>query len=483
MTPSTSAAVAEPPSILPLLPTIFWQRRWFVILPLMLAVAVGIAVAVLMPPVYESSGTVLIESPQLPSDLVSSPVTDIIDQRIARTRERVLSRTDLIRLIRANGLYEREQRTMPLSKIVDQMRDATVLQAVSADLQAVRGARGNTPDTIAITIGFRYRDPVKAQLVAQQYVSRFLELDATTQSDQAVGAANFLGDQASSIQSQIAAIERRVNDIKAKNGAVFALQGQMTGDPSADAARIDAEIAGLQVQNGSLLRQANSGDSSAGVAAAEQALRAAQARYSDTHPDVIAAKAQLAAAQRASAGAPSSGNDAKAQIQANQQQIVALRNAKAMMLSQGSAARSAASKAPVLSAQVDQLEKQADTLRDQYREIGNKLQTAQVSARMQTEQKGERLVLADPPVIPDHPARPNRPLIILGSVVGGLVAGLGLALLIELMLRPMRGTEAVTYAVGEAPLVVIPDFSRRTNPIIRFIEQRRRRRNAPAPIA
>jgi uncharacterized protein involved in exopolysaccharide biosynthesis len=483
MTPSTNAGPVEPPSILPLLPTIFWQRRWFVLLPLIVAMAAGIAVAMLMPPVYESSGTVLIESPQLPSDLVSSPVTDIIDQRIARTRERVLSRTDLIRLIRANGLYPREQRTMPLSKIVDTMRESTVLQAVSADLQAARGMRGNTPDTIAITIGFRYSDPVKAQLVAQQYVNRFLELDATTQSDQAVGAANFLGDQANSIQTQIAAIDRRVNEIKGKNGAVFALQGQMTGDPSADAARIEAEIGTLQVQSSQLQRATGGGDGSAGVGAAEQALRAAQARYSDTHPDVIAAKAQLAAAQRAASGATAAPNDNKAQVQAIQQQIAALRSAKAMMLSQGSAARSAAVKAPVLSAQVDQLEKQADALRDQYRDIGSKLQNAQVSARMQTEQKGERLVLADPPVVPDHPARPNRPLIILGSILGGIAAGLGLALLVELMLRPMRGTEAVTYAVGEAPLVVIPDFSRRPNPIIRMIEQRRRRRNAPPATA
>lgn len=475
MTQTDQAEVQEAPGLLPLLPTILWQRRWLLLLPLLLVTAVGIAVAMLMPPVYESEGTVLIESPQLPADLVSSPVTDIIDQRIARTRERVLSRTDLIRLIRANDLYLREQRVMPLSKIVDLMKKNTILEAVGADLQAAKGMRAGTPDTIAITIGFRYPDPAKAQLVAQQYVNRFLELDASTQSAQAVGAASFIGDQANDIQAQIATIERRINDIKAKNGAVFAFGGQMTGDPTADAARIDAEIAGLQMQNTQLIKAPS--DQPNGIAAAEQALRAAQARYSDTHPDVIAAKAQLAAAQRAAGAGPAAApSDAKAQIAANQQQIAALRGAKGMLLSQGNAARSAAVKAPVLTAQVDQLEKQADSLRDQYRQIGGKLQTAQVSARMQTEQKGERLVLTDPPVVPDHPARPNRPLIIAGSVLGGAGLGLALVLLVELMLRPMRGTEAVTQAMGAAPLVVIPDFSRRQNPLIRFIEQRRRRR-------
>ncbi len=481
MTPTDPAAppadAPDAPSLLPLLPAILWQRRWLLLLPLLLAAAIGAAAALLTPPSFESQGTVLIESPQLPADLVSSPVTDIIDQRIARVRERVLSRTDLIRLIRANDLYPREQRSQPLSQIVERMKKDTILEAVGADLQAAKGMRSNAPDTIAITIGFRYSDPSKAQLVAQQYVNRFLELDASTQSEQAVGAANFLNDQANDLQGQIGGIERRVNDIKAKNGAVFALGGQMTGDSTADAARIDAEIAGLQVQNTQLVKTPT-GAGPGGVVAAQLALQAAEAKFSDTHPDVIAAKAQLAAAQTAAANAPTQPSEAKAQLQANNGQIAALRSAKAMLLSQGSAAKSAAARAPVLSAQVDQLEKQADTLRQQYRDIGGKLQTAQVSARMQTEQKGERLVLADPPVVPDHPARPNRPLIIAGAVLGGIAVGLGLVLLVELMLRPLRGTEAVAWAVGEAPLVVIPDFSRRPNPLVRLIEGRRRRRAA-----
>lgn len=463
------------PSILPSLPSVIWQRRWFLIVPLVITVIAGFAAAILMRPVYSSVATVLIESPQLPSDLVSSPVTDVIEQRIARTRERVLSRMDLIRLIRADDLYPREQRTMPLSKIVDKMKDDTILSAVSADLQGSKGARSGAPDTIAIQIGFNYSDPVKAQQIAQQYVNRFLELDAATQADQATGAFTFLNDQANSIQSQISAIEAKINDIKSKHGAVLAIGTQMTGDPTADAARIDADIAGLETQNTQLLRTPDSGN---GVVAAEQALRAAEARYSDTHPDVIAAKAQLAAAQR-DAGQGAGFNASKAQAAANQRQIAALRSARAAILSQSSMARSAQTQVPVLNAQVDQLEKQADSLRDQSRDIGTKLQNAQVSARMQSEQKGERLVLADPPVVPDRPTQPNRPVIILGSIVVGAGIGLGLILLVELMLRPLRGTEAVAYAVGEAPLVVIPDFAHKPNPIIRFVEARRRRRMPP----
>ena len=115
------------------LPAMMWQRRWFVIIPIVAATVAGLITAFLMHPVYESSATVLIESQQVPDDLIGalsgggSQVGDMIGQRIARARERVLSRQDLIRLIRTYGLYPREQRTMPLSKIVDKMRNDTTI--------------------------------------------------------------------------------------------------------------------------------------------------------------------------------------------------------------------------------------------------------------------------------------------------------------------------------------------------------------------
>jgi hypothetical protein len=118
------------------LPAMLWQRRWFVIVPVVASTVGGLVTAFLMHPVYQSSATVLIESQQVPDDLIGalsgggSQVSDMIGQRIARARERVLSRQDLIRLIRTYGLYPREQRTMPLSKIVDKMRDDTTIQAI-----------------------------------------------------------------------------------------------------------------------------------------------------------------------------------------------------------------------------------------------------------------------------------------------------------------------------------------------------------------
>ena len=387
---------------------------------------------------------------------------------------------ELIRLIRAYSLYTQEQRTMPLSKVVDKMRTDTTIDTVNSSSGSgstvKRILKGSS--TIALTIGFQYSDPVKAQIIAQQYVNRFLDVDANTQSEQAIGAANFLQDQANEIQAKIAAIEAQVTRIKTENGAILAIGQSSTGDTASDAARMTGDIMKLEAENASLAATPTVMRDVSGVGAAENALRAAQAKYSDTHPDVIAAKAQLDAARRAAAAVPVGADPSQAKIAANRAQISALRSAQGMLLSQSGASRAAAARGPALAAQVEQLEKQADGYRAQYGQIGSKLQAAQISAKMESEQKGERLTLADPPVVPDQPTTPNRPVILLGAAFGGLAFGLAIILLIELLMRPLRGPAAVLSVFGEAPLAIVADMNHKPGLIVRMIERRTRRRLA-----
>ncbi len=463
------------PNVLAALPTILWQRRWLIIVPAVLAGAGGTIAAFTIPKVYESTATVLIESQQISDD--ANAQSDLIDERITRARERVLSRQVLIQLIRANNLYPEEQQAgAPFSTIVDQMRDSTEITGVASEASGMRQLMGNK-QTIALRIAFDYPDPVKAQAVTQQFVNRFLEVDASAQQSKATGAAVSLEQQASDLRNQIQAIEDKITKIKQENGSVLAYATQSTGNPLADSARIDTDIANLNSENTKLQAQLGAGGGDSQVAQADANYRTLRARLSDTHPDVIAAKANLDAMR---AAASSGGNTAdalvRAQIAANRSQIASLQSAKGMMISQSAQAKAAAAQGPAVAAQVDQLEKQAEVLRDQYRQVGARSSSAQLSARMESEQKGERLTLADPPVVPDVPIKPKKKVLIGGGLAAGLGFGVALALLLELLLRPIRGADAVKDATGAAPLAIIPDFGRKPSILIRWLERRNRAR-------
>ena len=462
------------------LPSILWQRRWLIAIPTLLCTIGGLAAAFLIPPTYRAESTLVIESQQLPSELVASPVNDMVEERIARVRQRVLSRPDLIQLIRQNNLYPNDA-DAPLSKIIDKMRKATNIEAIGANTTSSGWRGGGNSDTIAFEISFDYPDPAAAQLVVQQYVNSFLDLDAKSRSEDAAGAATFLGDQAAAIQRQIQDVEAQISQIRSQNGAVLAFQGKDTSDPASSAAQIDSEIAGLVSQNSQLASTPAPDDTDPDVKAAEQAVRSLKAKFADTHPDVTAAEAQLAAAKAAADKKPKQPNPVTGQIKANNAKIAALRDAKSMIMSQGSVAKALSAQAPEVAGRVDALEQKAQGLRDQYAGIATKLQSAQVSSRMESENKGERLSVADPPVVPDTPSWPNRPVVIVGGVFAGLAIGLGLSLLVELLFRPVRGTESLRHATGRPPLVVIPLLDRKPSLLVRLFERLSRRRLARRP--
>ncbi len=440
------------------IPTILWQRRWLIIIPFVVLSTIGVALALLLPPMYRSSATLLVESQELPSTLVSSPLTTIIDQRIAKIREQVLSRGDLIALIEQNNLYEKERRSKPLSEIVETMQKATAVQAVSGDIGQGQQAQNGGTSTIAFTMSFDYADPAKAQSVMQSIVSRFLEIDATTMAAQATNTVDFLQDQSRKLQDQIGQIEGQITSLKARNGLALSSGGIVMPSNSSG---YSAQIAQLQSENRALLAQSRrSGGKDPLVQQAEQALIAARAVYNEGHPDVIRAKARLAQAQEIakSQGDTSDAALVQSQIQANNAQIAQLESYRASDNARASASLANSSRAPVVMEQVNQLEARASGLRDQLKDITGNVLRAQNSARMAQEQKGERLTVVDPPAAPDHPVSPNRLLLIGGGVAGGLGLGLVLALALEFLMRPIRGVDQLK-ALGLETLTVVPTFT------------------------
>src|SRR5690349_2301827 len=116
------------------LPTIIWQRRYYALGCLFVAVLIGVTLAFALPTTYRSTATLLVQSQDLPTTVVDSPETGAVEQRIARIREQVLSRGDLIQLIEQNDLYTDQRRSQPLSKIIETMRHDTSVPALSSDI-------------------------------------------------------------------------------------------------------------------------------------------------------------------------------------------------------------------------------------------------------------------------------------------------------------------------------------------------------------
>ena len=432
------------------LPTILWHRRIYVIVSFVLLFLVGLITAYTLPTMYRSSATMLVESQDLPTNIVQAPGAGQVEQRIAQIREQVLSRGDLISLIEQNDLYRTERQSQPMSEIVDKMRQATTVGALAGDIGSGTPGKSNV---IAINMDFDYPDPVKAQAVMQAYVTAFMRMNSEKLEDQANLTVRFLQDQAAKLRTQVQEIEGRVTALKASNGALLAGTG---GPTFVDTGTYSAQIANLENQNRQLVLQSTGGAADPQLAAAEAALASAEATYSDNHPDVLLARERVASLKRSQpTGNTGLSPLVQEQIRANNQMIAQLSASRDAAVARANTALAGQSRQPVVMQQIMQLESQANNLREQYNEVANNLLKAQASARLANEQRGERLTLVDPPSLPDSPQWPNRPLVILGGAVAGLGLGLVLALLVELLNRPMRSPNQLN-AMGLPVLGVVP---------------------------
>jgi succinoglycan biosynthesis transport protein ExoP len=452
------------------LPVILWQRRYYVLACFIALLLAGTVAAFALPRTYRSTATLLVQSQDLPSSLVEAPTTGAIEQRIARIREQVLSRGDLIQLIEQNDLYTEERRSKPLSKVIEQMRHATSVSALSSDIGQQSGSQNNT---IAIAMSYDYPDPSKAQAVLQSYVSKFLSMDSADVEDQATLTVRFLQDQATKLQGQISDLEGQLTALKARNGAALANSGS---PPLIDTGSFSAQITSLQNENRQLIAQSRRpADRNPALAAAEAALASAEAQYSDSHPDVIAGRERVAQLRRMTQQNPDAGNAIQEQIAANNAAIHQLMDQRDGTLARANAAIAGQSRAPAILEQAMQLENRVSTLRNQYQQISENLLKAQNSARMATEQRAERLSLVEPANLPDHPFSPNRLLLIGGAAAAGLGLGLLLALGLELMTKPLRSPKQIEQLglpiIGVVPLLKSEARTRRF-PTFRSREKR-----------
>jgi uncharacterized protein involved in exopolysaccharide biosynthesis len=277
------------------LPTILWQRRLLILVPVLVGVLAAITAIFAIPPVYRSSALMLVESPQLPNEVIGGG-SEMIDRRIARIKEQVTSRPDLVALIDEHGLYAEERRRRPLSEIIKKMREAITLSPTT--FNAPSNPAEQRP--IAFELAFNYKSPGEAQAVAQDLMERILELDSTGSAEQATNTVQFLADQAKGLETQIDDVQRQMAAISARNGGVLA-GGGMGMVVNSNSGSFDVQIAALQRENTALLAQRDIAKTSAtrdpAVVAAENALAAARSVYSESHPDVALAKQRLAEVQ------------------------------------------------------------------------------------------------------------------------------------------------------------------------------------------
>ena len=117
--------------------SILKSRKKYFVIPTLVVLVAAILVAWLLPSIYQSSSTILIEEQQIPQEFVKSTVTGFADQRIQSLTQQILSRVKLGEIIKQFNLYPEMREKFTQEEILEHMRDDIKLDTISAEVAPV----------------------------------------------------------------------------------------------------------------------------------------------------------------------------------------------------------------------------------------------------------------------------------------------------------------------------------------------------------
>ncbi len=195
--------------------SIVWRRKFHILIPFILVLAVTIPTVFLLPSVFKSTGTILIESQQIPEQLVQSAVTSFAKERIQVIKQRIMTSQQLFAIITKFELYQDKIKNTPRSEILDNMRGRISIDPLSADLKTSRQKR--TSALIAFTISFEHTSAVTAQKVASELVTLFLDENIRSRTARAEETSGFMKKESARLGNEITLLEEQIASFKQEN--------------------------------------------------------------------------------------------------------------------------------------------------------------------------------------------------------------------------------------------------------------------------
>ncbi|MFA5038088.1 MAG: GNVR domain-containing protein [Candidatus Omnitrophota bacterium] len=368
---------------------IFFRRKWYLLVPIVVGLIGGIVAGALLPKVYESSSVVMIEEEKTLNPLISGlAVSSDLTSRMRTVREQILGWNSLVQLVDRLDLARNIKSQLDYEKLVLSLRNKIIVRMSGPSL---------------IKLSYSSKEPQEAKKVVQTVNDIFIEENMKSQEKESSIAINFLKDQiqvyARKIkEAEVAEMRENLKDLlidsTEEHPMVKDLRIQITQkEAELEKENFDVEKAKpipntnplyeslIKQRLDTVTQQLESGSSTAGL----------------TPLDKI--------------------NPVKTGSDEQLYNLLLLDKMDATM------ARDA---------------KVNETI---YNMLLQRLETAKITQRLEASKQGTRYTVLDPPRLPLKPVKPNKTLVAFIGVFLGACFGVGLILLLEFTDHSLLGLD------------------------------------------
>ncbi|KJS44653.1 MAG: hypothetical protein VR71_05455 [Roseovarius sp. BRH_c41] len=453
--------------------SIFLRRLHYFLIVSVIISAVSVIAAFTLPPAYESQTRLLLEGPQIPSELAASTVMVGLSEQLEIIEQRLMTRANMLDVARSQTVFEDTQQ-MSADAIVEAMRARTTIQA----------ARGRNPTPI-MNISFEARSPQIAAGVLNEYLTLIERQNAEFRTSRAGNTLEFFQQEVQRLGQDLDAQSARILEFKTRNSSAlpesveYRLNQQATLQEQVR--QIDRDIKSLTNQGERLVQIFEAtgqleGNNGAGLSPDEQRLQEMRTQLDETlsvyapeNPRVKMLEARIEQLEEriasrtvteepeSSTSAPSRGSiTLDLQLSELETRISILQEQREDSIARLEDLNETLAKTPANTVTLEELDRAYANIEAQYNTAVDRLAQASTGERIESLSRGQRISIIEPPAVSNRPTKPNRVLIAGGGTGFGILAGIGLIVLIEVLNRTARRPEDIVNRIGISPLATIP---------------------------
>ncbi len=468
-----------------------WHRRWIA-----LGVAWGVCLAgwlvvSMIPNAYESKARVYVD------------VEDVLSKQLGIAGD---GKEEIMRVRQTLSSAKNLEKVITTTRLGEGITERGALDGAVAALEKKVKVTSEQDNLFQITaeIGRSEFSDAENAVLARDVVQKLLDiLREEYVIGSRTGISTAIGDLDRQLQERKAELEQAEQRRLAFESQYPDLVGgsdslsKKVQDARAELRNVDADLAAAQSGLAAISGQISStprtiagGRDATGPRAALQVAQTQLAELrarglTDSHPDIVSTTKQVAilARQAAAAGDDAGGapNPAYASLVAlkseRQASVEALQARRAALQSNAAALLASQASEPAVAAEANRISRDYDVLRQNYEKLLQDREALKTRGKVEDKASQFRFDIIQQPGVPQSPAAPNRPLLLLGVLFAGIGAGVAVAY----ALAQLKSSFATPQKLERAfDLPVIGSISLTVSQAARAIEAKRLKQFAGA---
>lgn len=382
-----------------------WLRRRMQLIALLtlLGGLLGVLAALNSQRIYAATSVIQVINPVIGDG--AAEVSASLTRRVQTIEQQLMSRENLLALGERHGLFEGHSLTA--TERVALMRQSITIQAIAA-AQEMPGTSGGLS---ALIITASAGHPEAAAAISNELAQALLRESASARQERAQQTLRFYQEDEGRLEAEIALLEDRIATYQSENETLL---------PAALVLRRD-ELSRLEDSRLTIERE------------------------------IVQMRSELA------------GLDANSQRTVTQRRIAQLEDDIARRVDEAAlvtrridAIHDMLLRAPEVERELNALERRITQLQTQLTSTAERRRDAEIGQRIEDDQQAERFELLEAALVPEYPVSRSRKQIAVLGVLGGLMLGLSLAYLLELLRPVLRTAKQMERELQLRPVVSIP---------------------------